>query len=401
MSAHPCRAFRALVVVAVGAALTGVVAPPSAAAQSAAAPIEKTAKHDFRIVTVADGFVIPWSFTFLPGGDILVTERAGRLRIVRDGKLLPDSVPGLPPIRVGGQGGLLDIVTHPQFASNRLVYISYSKPSADGTQGTTAVIRARFENDRLTNVQEVFEAKMWSAGRGHYGSRLAFDKDNHLFITLGERQVPSTGDLEQHPAQLLSTHHGKTIRLHDDGRVPADNPFVNVAGALPEIWSYGHRSVQGIAVHPVTNEVWTDEHGPQGGDELNLDQAGRNYGWPVVGFGVNYGSGTSIHSGTTRAGMEMPVNVWVPSIAVSGLVIYTGDKFPEWKGNFFVGGMVGQRLQRLTMDGNTVKNVETMVQDRGRLRAIRQGPDGYLYIAFEDPAGGPSALVRLEPVKRS
>ena len=401
MTTHPRRASRALVVVAAGAALASAFAAQPVVAQQAAAPVEKTAKHDFRIVTVADGFVVPWSFAFLPGGDILVTERAGRLRIVRKGKLLADSVPGLPPIRASGQGGLLDIVTHPQFATNRLVYISYSKPSPDGTQGTTAVIRARFENDRLNDVQEVFEAKMWSTGRGHYGSRLAFDKDNYLFITLGERQVPSTGDLEKHPAQHLSTHHGKTIRIHDDGRVPADNPFVNVEGALPEIWSYGHRSVQGIAVDPATNEVWTTEHGPQGGDELNLDQAGKNYGWPVIGYGVNYGSGTSIHSGTTRAGMEQPVNVWVPSIAVSGLVIYTGDKFPEWRGNFFVGGMVGQRLQRLTMDGNKVKNVETMVQDRGRVRAIRQGPDGYLYIAFEDPAGGPSALVRLEPVKRS
>lgn len=363
--------------------------------------VEQSALHDFRVVTVAEGLVVPWSFTFVSGGDILVTERAGRLRIVRNGKLLPDSVPGLPAIRASGQGGLLDIVTHPQFTTNRLVYISYSKPNADGSQGTTAVIRARFENDRLSNVQEVFEAKMWSPGRGHYGSRLAFDKDNYLYITLGDRQVPSTGDLEKHPAQDLGTHHGKVIRLHDDGRVPADNPFVNVAGALPEIWSYGHRSVQGAAVHPETNALWTTEHGPQGGDELNLTEAGKNYGWPVIGYGVNYRSGTAIHAGTMRAGMEQPVNVWVPSIAVSGLVVYTGDKFPAWRGNFFVGGMVSQRLVRLTLDGKTVKHTETMVQDRGRVRMLRQGPDGFLYLALEDAGGGPSALVRLEPVQHN
>lgn len=389
----PCRALLS----AAALLLAPVVLAAPAAAQAA---VEKTALHDFRVVTVAEGLVMPWSFTFVSGGDILVTQRGGQLRIVRKGKLLPDTVPGLPAIRVGGQGGLLDVVAHPQFATNKLIYISYSKPNADGSQGTTAVIRARFENDRLHDVQEVFEAKMWSAGRGHYGSRLAFDKDNFLFITLGDRQVPSTGDLEKHPAQDLSTHHGKVVRLHDDGRVPADNPFLTTPGALPEIWSYGHRSVQGAAVHPETNDLWTDEHGPQGGDELNLTQAGKNYGWPVIGYGVNYRSGTAIHAGTHRDGMEQPRNVWVPSIGISGLVIYSGDKFPEWRGSFFVGGMVGQRLMRLAMAGNSVKSVESMLEYRGRVRAIRQGPDGFLYIAFEDASGGPSALVRLEPVAR-
>lgn len=389
----PCRAL-----LSAAALLLAPVVPAAPAAAQAA--VEKTALHDFRVVTVAEGLVMPWSFTFVSGGDILVTQRGGQLRIVRKGKLLPDTVPGLPAIRVGGQGGLLDVVAHPQFATNKLIYISYSKPNADGSQGTTAVIRARFENDRLHDVQEVFEAKMWSAGRGHYGSRLAFDKDNYLFITLGDRQVPSTGDLEKHPAQDLSTHHGKVVRLHDDGRVPADNPFLTTPGALPEIWSYGHRSVQGAAVHPETNDLWTDEHGPQGGDELNLTQAGKNYGWPVIGYGVNYRSGTAIHAGTHRDGMEQPRNVWVPSIGISGLVIYSGDKFPEWRGSFFVGGMVGQRLMRLAMAGNSVKSVESMLEYRGRVRAIRQGPDGFLYIAFEDASGGPSALVRLEPVAR-
>ena len=380
--------------------LVGRAAPLSAQSVVTDA-VQRSTQHDFRLVTVADGLMSPWSIAFLPGGDILVTERGGNLRIVRKGKLLAESVPGLPSVRVAGQGGLLDVVPHPQFATNKLIYLSYSKPSADGTQGATAVIRARFENDRLNDVQEIFEAKNWSTGRGHYGSRLAFDRNGFLFITLGDRQVPPTGDLEHHPAQDLATHHGKTIRLKDDGSVPADNPFVGREGALPQIWSYGHRNMQGIAIHPETNEVWTIEHGPQGGDELNVDDAGKNYGWPVIGFGVNYGSGLAIHSGTSRTGMEQPINVWVPSIAVSSLTIYTGDKFPAWRGNFFVSGMVGQRLVRLTMDGHTVKNVENLVQDMGRIRIVRQSPDGYLYLAFEDAGGGPSKLVRMEPVKRS
>lgn len=375
----------------------------AAAVPLVAQDIEHSQRHDFRIVTVAEGLVSPWSMAFLPGGDLLVTERGGTLRIVRGGRLLATPVPGVPAVRTGGQGGLLDVVAHPRFAENHFIYLSFSKPSEDGTQGATAVVRARFENDRLSDVREIIVAKNWSRGMAHYGSRLAFDKDGYLFITLGDRQVLPAGPIDsllKHPAQDLGTHHGKVIRLHDDGRVPADNPFVNTPGALPEIWSYGHRNVQGIAVHPTTNQVWTDEHGPQGGDELNLDEAGKNYGWPVIGFGVNYRSGSNIHVGTTRQGMEQPVNVWVPSIATSGLVIYSGDKFPEWRGSFFVGGMAGQRLVRLEIDGRSVKRVENLVQDRGRVRAIRQGPDGFLYIAFEDAGGGPSALVRLEPVRR-
>jgi glucose/arabinose dehydrogenase len=370
------------------------------AAPMAAQEVERTKQYDFRIVTVAEGLVSPWGFAFLPGGDILVTQRGGQVRIVRAGKLLPDTVTGVPRVRASGQGGLLDIVLHPKFAENKLVYLSYSKPSEDGTQGATAVARGRYENGRFVDMTDIFVAKNWSTGRGHYGSRLAFDRDGFLFISLGDRQVPPTGDLEKHPAQDLATHHGKTIRLKDDGSVPADNPFVNTAGALPEIWSYGHRNMQGIMVHPETNQLWTVEHGPQGGDELNLDEAGKNYGWPVIGFGVNYNSGLAIHTGTTRRGMEQPVNVWVPSIAVEGLLVYTGDKFPQWRGNFFVGGMAGQRLVRLTMDGTKVVDVENMLQRRGRIRAIQQGPDGFLYIAFEDQAGGPSKMVRLEPAPR-
>lgn len=381
--------------------LIPAVLTAQAPAQAGSADVQRSALHDYRIVTVAEGLVNPWSIAFLPGGDMLVTERPGRLRIIRNGRLLPDAVPGLPRMRTGGQGGLLDVVPHPDFASNRLIYISYSKPNADSTEGTTAVARARFESDRLTNVQEIFEAKLWSQGRGHHGSRLALDRNGFLFISLGDRQSPPSGNLEAHPAQDLSNHFGTIIRLHEDGRVPADNPFASRAGAVPEIWTYGHRNVQGLLIHPETGDVWATEHGPQGGDELNLIQPGKNYGWPVVGFGVNYRSGAAIHSGTHREGMEQPVHIWVPSIGVSGLLLYTGSAFPQWRGNIFAGGMAGEQLVRLTLDGRRVTNAETLVQRRGRLRDVRQGPDGYIYLAIDHRQGEPTPILRLEPVNPS
>jgi glucose/arabinose dehydrogenase len=355
---------------------------------------QHSAYHDFRIATVADGLVNPWSMAFLPNGDMLVTEKPGRLRIVRAGRLLPDPVPGVPAVFPEGQGGLLDVVLHPDFAANRLVYLSYSKPLAGG-ESTTAVVRGRFENDRLTGVEEIFEAA--TRGRGHYGSRLAFDGSGHLFVTVGERQVPSEGDLSAHPAQDLSNHHGTVVRLLDDGRVPADNPFADRQGARPEIWSYGHRNPQGLAIHPDTGDVWVTEHGPQGGDELNLVRPGLNFGWPVVGYGVNYRSGLAIHEGTHREGMEPPVHFWVPSIATSGLLFYTGDQFPEWRGNLLAGGLAGEQIARLTLDGQRVVREETLMHGVGRVRDIRQGPDGFIYVALDDRGGAPTAVVRLEP----
>jgi glucose/arabinose dehydrogenase len=359
----------------------------------------RSAFHDYRVVTVVDALVQPWSIAFLPGGDALITERPGRLRILRQGKLLPQAVEGVPAVFHSGQGGLLEVMPHPNFATNRLLYLSYSKPGAADNESRTALIRGRFENDRLTQVEEIFDAV--SKGRGHYSGKIAFDRNGYLFLTLGDRQVPPEGNLETHPAQDLSNHHGKIVRLHDDGRVPADNPFVNRAGVRPEIWSYGHRNVQGLAIHPETGDVWADEHGPQGGDELNLIQPGRNYGWPVIGFGVNYTTGLAIHSGTHRQGMEQPVRVWVPSIGISGMMIYTGDRFPQWRGNLFVGGMVGQRLSRLTLDGQRVVNEETLVQQRGRIRDIRQGPDGFIYLVTDDREGKATPILRIEPVQRS
>ncbi len=359
----------------------------------------RSALHDYRVVTAVEGLVQPWSIAFLPNGDALVTERPGRLRIVRQGKLLPQPVEGVPAVLHSGQGGLLEVAPHPNFASNRLLYLTFSKPLADGKQATTALVRGRFENDRLTNVEQLFESV--SQGRGHFGGKLAFDKSGYLFLTLGDRQVPPEGNLEAHPAQDLSNHHGKMIRLHDDGRVPTDNPFVKREGARPEIWSYGHRNVQGIAIHPETGDVWTDEHGPQGGDELNRLQPGQNYGWPVIGFGVNYKTGLAIHSGTHRQGMEQPVHIWVPSIGISGLMIYTGDRFPQWKGNLFVGGMVGQQLARLTLQGQRITNKETLVPQMGRIRDVRQSPDGYIYLVTDDSDGKPTPVLRMEPVERT
>ena len=360
----------------------------------------KSALHDYRLVPFVEALVQPWSIAFLPGGDTLITERPGRLRIVRNGKLLPTAVEGVPEAsRVSSQGGLLEVAPHPNFASNRMLYLTYSKGSADGKQSTTALVRGRFENDRLTGVQQLFESV--SVGRGHFGGKIAFDKNGFLFLTLGDRQVPPEGKLEAHPAQDLSNHHGKMIRLHDDGRVPADNPFVNRAGALPEIWSYGHRNIQGLAIHPETGEVWANEHGPQGGDELNLIQPGKNYGWPVVGFGVNYKTGLAIHKGTHGPDMEQPKHVWVPSIGISGLMVYSGDRFPQWKGNVFAGGMVGQQLVRLTMQGQRIAGAETLVPEMGRIRDVRQGLDGYIYLVTDDRDGKPTPIYRLEPIDRA
>ncbi len=350
---------------------------------------------DFEMVTVVAGLERPWSMAWLPNGDMLVTEKAGRLRVVRDGVLDPDPIEGVPTVHSRGQGGLLDVAVHPDFSENQLLYLSYSKPSQNRSQSTTAVARARFEGTRLVDLEEIFEAEAWAETNGHYGSRLAFDADGYLFVTIGDRQAPSSGDLEAHPAQDLSNHRGTMVRLNDDGSVPSDNPFVGQAGALPEIWSYGHRSAQGFAIDPDTGTIWEGEHGPQGGDELNVILGGQNYGWPVIGYGVNYGPGVPIHRTQQREGMEQPRYFWVPSIATSGLMVYRGDAFPEWEGDIFVGGLAGQRLVRLEMDGQQVIGQETLV--RGfRVRDVRQGPDGYIYLAAENREGL-SPIVRLEP----
>jgi aldose sugar dehydrogenase len=282
-----------------------------------------TREHVVRMVEAADGLEHPWSMAFLPGGDMLITERPGRLRILRNGELLAEPVTGLPEIRASGQGGLLDLALHPDFESNRLLYFSYAAGHQRGI--TTHVARGRFEDDALHDVEVLFVAEPASGGGRHFGSRLLFDRDGYLYITVGDR-----GQMDR--AQRLDDHAGTTIRLHDDGRIPEDNPFTGRDGVRPEIYTYGNRNAQGMALHPDTGDVWQNEHGPRGGDELNLIRAGVNYGWPVITHGIDY-SGATIGEGITeKEGMEQPVHHWTPSIAPSGMTFYSGDVFPRLEG---------------------------------------------------------------------
>jgi aldose sugar dehydrogenase len=355
--------------------------------------------HEYRVVSVAQGLQHPWSIAFLPNGDMLITERPGQLRVVRDGVLQPDPVQGVPEVRARGQGGLLEVMPHPDFANNRWLYLTYSKPGPEENQATTALARGRFDGTRLTDVRDLFVAEAMSTAGQHFGSKLAFDGRGYLFMSVGDRGArPEAATVRQHPAQNPGNHQGTILRLHDDGRVPSDNPLANRAGARPEIWSYGHRNPQGLAFHPQTGDLWANEHGPQGGDELNLILPGRNYGWPVIGFGVQYG-GTPIHEGTAMAGMQAPVHHWTPSIATSGLMIYSGDAFPAWRGQFFTGALAGQHISRIRMDGHRVVSETRMFENQGRVREVRQGPDGFIYIAIDDRQGGATSVVRLEPVR--
>ncbi len=362
-------------------------------AAPAVAQVVKSDEESFRIVTVVERLQHPWGLAFLPDGRMLVTERTGALRIAgRDGRLAPQAVAGLPKIEEFGQGGLLDVALHPRFAENALVYLSFAE-RGDGGVGT-AVMRGRLagpiEQARLENVEVIYRQAPKSRGGRHFGSRLVFDRAGFLYVTQGDRG-------EQDRAQSLGDLAGKVVRLHDDGRVPPDNPFAARAGARPEIFTLGNRNVQGAALHPVTGELWTHEHGPQGGDEVNVLRAGRNYGWPVITHGVNYGIGTKIGEGTARPGLEAPLRHWVPSIAPSGMAFYTGDRFPRWKGDLFVGALRDQLLVRLRLDGEKVVKEERMLQGTlGRIRDVRQGPDGLLYLLVDSSAG---AVVRLEPAR--
>jgi glucose/arabinose dehydrogenase len=361
------------------------------AAATAQAQSYRSEEHDFRVVKVVEGLEQPWCVAFLPDGRMLVTEKAGRLRVVQNGKLDPAPIAGLPQVTVHGQGGLQDVAPHPDFARNNLIYVSYSGRGDDGYG--TELARGRLIGNRLEDVQVLFRQSPKGQRGQHFGGRIVFDRAGYLYLTLGDR-----GEMPR--AQKPDDHAGSVIRLHDDGRVPADNPFVARAGAKPEIWSYGHRNVQGLAIHPDTGELWADEHGPQGGDELNRIEPGKNYGWPVIGFGVNYTTGLAIHSSTHRQGMEQPLKIWVPSIGISGMMFYTGDRFPQWKNNLFIGGMNGQQLSRLTLNGRQVTNEELLVQRMGRIRDIRQGPDGFIYLVSDDRDGKPTPILRVEPVER-
>lgn len=340
--------------------------------------------------TFTEGLENPWGLAFLPDGRLLVSERPGRLRLVAaDGRLDPQPIAGVPPVVAINQGGLLDVALHPDFARNGWIYLSYAAAGEDGYG--TEVMRGRLDGHALRDVEVIFRMQPKSTTSHHFGSRLVFDRQGFLYITLGER-----GDKER--AQRLDDHAGSVIRLHDDGRVPADNPFVGKPGAFPEKFTLGHRNIQGAALHPQTGELWTHEHGPQGGDEINLIRPGQNYGWPVITYGRNYIIGTSIGEGTAKPGMAQPVWQWTPSIAPSGMAFYAGNRFPAWRGNLFVGALKGQMLVRLTLDGNRVVREERLLEGLiGRIRDVRAGPDGYIYLLTDHSRG---RIVRLEPVPR-
>ena len=346
-------------------------------------------KHAFNVVTLVEGLQNPWSIAWLPDGRMLVTERAGRLRIVsKDLKLEEKAVEGLPQIVVGGQGGLFDVVPHPNYRQNGWLYISYSGPG-DGGHGTE-LMRAKLDGNRLVDTQVLFRLQPKTRSEHHFGGRIVFDGKGHVFLTLGDR-----GDRNR--AQRLDDHAGGVIRLNEDGSVPRDNPFANRKDAKPEKHSWGNRNIQGAALHPKTGELWTHEHGPQGGDEINVIRGGRNYGWPVVTYGGEYGSGARIGQSAAREGIEMPLYHWVPSIAPSGFAFYEGDRFPNWRGNLLVGSLKDDMLVRLELDGNKVVKEERMMRDAiGRIRDVRVGPDGLIYVVTDERRG---VLARLEPVK--
>ncbi|HXF65857.1 MAG TPA: PQQ-dependent sugar dehydrogenase [Burkholderiales bacterium] len=358
--------------------------PPSPAAQTV-----RSEEHAFRVVRIVEGLEHPWGLAFLPDGRMLVTERPGRLRLVTpEGRLDPQPVAGLPQVAAHGQGGLLDVALHPRFAENALVYLSYSARGEGGIG--TEVARGRLAGYRLEDVQVLFRQQPKSGGGRHFGSRLVFDRQGYLYITLGDRG-------EQERAQRPDDHAGSVIRLHDDGRVPKDNPFAGRAGWRPEKYTLGNRNIQGAALHPQTGLLWTHEHGPQGGDEINVIRPGVNYGWPVITYGVEYVTGRRIGEGTHKAGMAQPLYYWVPSIAPSGMAFYAGDRFPRWRGDLFIGALREQALVRLRLDGEKVVREERLLKGvLGRIRDVRSGPDGFLYL-LTDSANG--VLARLEPAQ--
>ena len=353
---------------------------------SASTEVIESEKQDFKLDLIAS-LEDPWGMAFTPDGDILITQKTGALRVFRNGQLLEQEVVGLPKISVTGQGGLLDIALDPDFENNRFIYLSYA--GGDWGRYSTEVLRARLEQDQLSDVDVIFNAEPKGRGGRHFGSRLLFGPDGMLYVSLGDRGHRPHG-------QDLGTHAGSLIRIRPDGSVPEDNPFVGQSGVLEEIYTLGNRNMQGMALHPDTGEIWTHEHGPQGGDELNLMQAGHNYGWADITYGVNYVVGTSIGEGATREDVTPPVHYWTPSIAPSGMAFYSADAFPEWRGHLFIGSLKFLQLVRLELDGNKVVHEERISLEKyGRVRDVRQGPDGYIYLLIE---GGRTGLYRLSPV---
>ena len=372
------------VALVVGALAAGSTLAPRAAANGMLYPSEA---GPLRVTEVARGLESPWALAFLPDGRLLVTERPGRMRIIDTDGRVSEPVAGVPAVYARGQGGLLDVVLGADFARDRVVVFAYAEPTARGAR--TAVARARLDVDglRLEGVQRIFAQDEDPSGNHHWGSRLVFARDGRLFVTLGDRFH------HRERAQALDSHLGKVVRIEPDGGVPADNPLAGRADARAEIWSWGHRNVQGAALHPLTGELWTHEHGPQGGDEVNRTLAGRNYGWPEITYGREYVTGRKIGAGSERADVAAPVLQWTPSIAPSGMAFYTGDAFPQWQGNLFVGALKFQLLARLVLDGERVVHEERLLEGLGRIRDVRQGPDGRLWL-LDESAG---RVLRIDP----
>jgi aldose sugar dehydrogenase len=387
-----------LVVSAIAAALTacgaqGTADASDAGSTNAVTPAAADVRHEqsnagrIAVTTIAGGLRHPWGMAFLPDGQILVTERVGSLRRIDADGRLSAPIDGVPTVVAEGQGGLLDVALSPDFADDRLVYLSYAEPG-EGKLASTAVARGRLEGDALQDVEVIFRQQPKLDTRHHFGSRLVFDRDGYLFVTMGDRGVRPT-------AQDLTSHMGTVARIHPDGSVPSDNPFVGREDAQPETWSWGHRNIQGAALHPASGQLWTHEHGPRGGDEINLPQPGRNYGWPMVTHGINY-SGEPIPEavGTTMDGMEAAHHVWSVSPGVSGMAFYTHSRVPAWQGSLFVGALAQRALIRLSLDGDEITGEERLLGDmKLRIRDVRSGPDGALYVLEDDPNG---KLLRVE-----
>jgi len=366
------------------ASLAGACAPAPAATYRSAA-------GDITVETIAGGLVHPWSIAFLPDGSMLVTERPGRMRIVTRNGQVSNPIAGVPKVFDVGQGGLLDVIFDRGFAQNQTIYFCYAEPTGGGAR--TALARAKFGSSddlALSDVKVIFRQEGPLSPANHHGCRIVQTPDGNLFMTLGEHFI------YRDQAQNLGNHLGKIIRIRPDGSVPQDNPFVGRAGARPEIWSYGHRNPQGLALNPATGTLWEHEHGPRGGDEINLPEAGKNYGWPVIGYGIDY-NGARIHEATSKPGMEQPIKYWVPSIAPSGMTFYDGKLMPAWKGNVFIGALAGQMLVRLEVTGDKVGKEERLLEGlRERIRDVREGPDGALYLATDSPSG---RILRVAPAK--
>ena len=346
--------------------------------------IVETDEMQVRLETVVDGLGIPWGLAFLPNGDMIINEREGKISRYSSADGLQE-ISGGPEVKSAGQGGLLDVEIHPDFSDNQWIYFSFSK--AKGGDGTTAIMRARLEGNHLVDQEEIFEALPYVSTKRHYGSRMEFDRDGYLFLSVGDR-----GRRDDHP-QFLNNFPGKIHRIHDDGSIPEDNPFVDQVDAVKSIWSWGHRNPQGLVIHPETGRMWANEHGPRGGDEVNEIVKGENYGWPVISYGINY-SGTKFTDLTHNDGMLQPKHYWVPAIGVCGMAFVTGDRYPAWKGDILNGSLAFDYIHRLKMDESEVVSEEKLFKNVGRLRDIKMGNDGYIYFTVE----GPGRVIRIVPI---